>query len=207
MEVHEAQEFNDWCPGCADFSILRAEELLVDELKLDYKNFVVVSGIGCSGKAPHFFPEKISGVHTLHGRALAFAAGIKLSNPTMNVLVEAGDGDTFGIGVGHFVNAGRRNLDMTLVVHDNGVYGLTKGQASPTLHRGEKTKSLPKPNINDSINPIALALSVGYTFVARGFAYDTKGTQEFLVYCNGFAILIYLLHRWIIIRVIRYVFL
>ena len=166
--------------NCGDFGILRSEELLTDELKLDYKNFVVVSGIGCSGKAPHFFPNKISGVHTLHGRALAFATGIKLSNPSMEVLVQAGDGDTFGIGAGHFVNAGRRNINMTLLVHDNGVYGLTKGQASPTLHRGEKTKSLPKPNINDSINPIALALSVGYTFVARGFAYDVNGTKELI---------------------------
>ncbi len=180
MEEHNATEFNDWCIGCADFGILRSEELLTEELKLDYKNFVVVSGIGCSGKAPHFFPNKISGVHTLHGRALAFATGIKLSNPSMEVLVQAGDGDTFGIGAGHFVNAGRRNINMTLLVHDNGVYGLTKGQASPTLHRGEKTKSLSKPNINDSINPIALALSVGYTFVARGFAYDVNGTKELI---------------------------
>ena len=180
MEEHNTTEFNDWCIGCGDFGILRSEELLTDALKLDYKNFIVVSGIGCSGKAPHFFPNKISGVHTLHGRALAFATGIKLSNPSMEVLVQAGDGDTFGIGAGHFVNAGRRNINMTLLVHDNGVYGLTKGQASPTLHRGEKTKSLSKPNINDSINPIALALSVGYTFVARGFAYDVNGTKELI---------------------------
>lgn len=180
MEEHNIPEFNDWCVGCGDFGILRAEDLLVGELKLDYSNFVVVSGIGCSGKAPHFFSHKISGVHTLHGRSLAFAAGIKLSNPSMEVLVEAGDGDAFGIGVGHFVSAGRRNINMALVVHDNGVYGLTKGQASPTLHRGEKTKSLSKPNINDSINPIALALSVGYTFVARGFAYDVNGTKELI---------------------------
>ncbi len=180
MEEHEQKEFNDWCIGCGDFGILRSEELLAEELKLDYKNFVVVSGIGCSGKAPHFLTQKISGVHTLHGRAMAFATGIKLSNPSLEVLIEAGDGDTFGIGVGHFVNAGRRNIDMTIVVHDNGVYGLTKGQASPTLKRGEKTKSLPKPNINDSINPIALALASGYTFVARGFAYDVNGTKELI---------------------------
>ncbi|EQD43319.1 2-oxoglutarate ferredoxin oxidoreductase subunit beta, partial [mine drainage metagenome] len=117
MEEHNATEFNDWCIGCGDFGILRSEELLTDELKLDYKNFVVVSGIGCSGKTPHFFPNKISGIHTLHGRALAFATGIKLSNPSMEVLVQAGDGDTFGIGAGHFVNAGRRNINMALLVH------------------------------------------------------------------------------------------
>ena len=180
MEEHNEAEFNDWCVGCGDFGILRSEDLLAEELKLDYKNFVVVSGIGCSGKTPHFFTRKISGVHTLHGRAIAFATGIKLANPSLEVLIESGDGDTFGIGVGHFVNAGRRNIDMTIVVHDNGVYGLTKGQASPTLKRGEKTKSLPKPNINDSINPIALALASGYTFVARGFAYDVSGTKELI---------------------------
>jgi 2-oxoglutarate ferredoxin oxidoreductase subunit beta len=180
MVEHNAEEFNDWCVSCGDFGILRSVELLIDEMKLDYRNLVMVSGIGCSGKGPHFVRHKISGVHTLHGRALAFAAGIKLSNPSLNVLVEAGDGDTFGIGAGHFVNAGRRNIDMTLIVHDNGVYGLTKGQASPTLHRGEKTKSLPKPNINDPINPIALALSVGYTFVARAFAYDVNGTKDLI---------------------------
>ncbi len=173
-------EWNDWCPSCGDFGILRAEEVAIKELGVDYNKTVIVSGIGCSGKAPHFFTQPVSGVHTLHGRAMAFATGIKLANPDLEVIVQAGDGDTFGIGVGHFVSSGRRNIDMTLIVHDNGVYGLTKGQASPTLQRGEKTKSLPKPNINDSINPTILALAAGYTFVARGFAYDVRFTADII---------------------------
>jgi 2-oxoglutarate ferredoxin oxidoreductase subunit beta len=139
---------------------------------------VLVSGIGCSGKTPHFVQDDVAGVHTLHGRALAFATGIRLSNPNLKVIINAGDGDTLGIGMGHFVSAGRRNANMVLLLHDNGVYGLTKGQASPTLRRGEKTKSLPEPNINDPINPIALAIISGYTFVARTFAYDVVGTKE-----------------------------
>jgi len=180
MVADESIEFNDWCIGCGNFGILRSLELAIKENGMDYKSTVLVSGIGCSGKVPHFVSEKISGVHTLHGRSLAFATGIKLANPALNVVIDAGDGDTFGIGVGHFVSAGRRNLSMVLIVHDNGVYGLTKGQASPTLKRGEKTKSLPKPNINDAINPIALAIASGYTFVARAFAYDVNGTKEMI---------------------------
>jgi 2-oxoacid:acceptor oxidoreductase, beta subunit, pyruvate/2-ketoisovalerate family len=139
-----------------------------------------VSGIGCSGKLPHLVSGPISGVHTLHGRALAFALGIKLANPSLKVIVNAGDGDTFGIGMGHFVSAGRRNASIALIVHDNRVYGLTKGQASPTMPMGERTKALAKPNINDSINPIALAVTSGYTFVARSFAYDTALTKDLI---------------------------
>ena len=173
-------EFNDWCPGCGDFGILRSMEMALKELKLDFTDAVLVSGIGCSGKLPHFVAGPISGVHTLHGRSLAFALGIKLSNPNLKVIVNAGDGDTFGIGVGHFVSAGRRNASIALVVHDNRVYGLTKGQAAPTMPLGERTKSLPKPNMNGPINPIALAVSSGYTFVARSFAYDTALTKDLI---------------------------
>ena len=180
MEANEGVEFNDWCVGCGDFGILRGMEAALKELKLDFTDAVLVSGIGCSGKMPHFVAGPISGVHTLHGRALSFALGIKLSNPSLKVIVNAGDGDTFGIGVGHFVSAGRRNASIALVVHDNRVYGLTKGQASPTMPLGERTKSLPKPNINSPINPIALAISSGYTFVARSFAYDTAMTKELI---------------------------
>lgn len=173
--------FVDWCPGCGNFGILRAEEMAIRELGLDPKKVVIVSGIGCSGKIPHFMQLPIGGVHTLHGRSLAFATGIKLSNPSLEVIVNIGDGDGLGIGMGHFVHAGRRNIDMTVIVHDNGVYGLTKGQASPTLRRGLKTKSLPKPNINDAVNPITVALAAGYTFVARGYAYDVTHLKDLIV--------------------------
>ncbi|BFH72699.1 2-oxoacid:ferredoxin oxidoreductase subunit beta [Sulfurisphaera javensis] len=173
-------EWNDWCPGCGNFGILNAEQQAIIELGIDPKSVVIVSGIGCSGKIPHFFRIPVSGVHTLHGRAIAFATGIKLSNPELTVIVNGGDGDLLGIGAGHFVAVGRRNIDMVVILHDNGVYGLTKGQASPTLKRGEKPKSLPRPNINDAVNPIALAISSGYTFVARGYAYDVKHLKELI---------------------------
>ncbi len=116
-----------------------------------------------------------NGAHTLHGRPIPYATGIKLANPNLEVIVIGGDGDLMGIGAEHLVHAGRRNVDLTVLMFDNGVYGLTKGQASPTLRRGGvKTKALARPNIYDAINPVVLALSVGFTFVARGYAYDVK---------------------------------
>ncbi len=171
---------SDWCPGCGDFGILRSEESVLKELGIPLQNIVIVSGIGCSGKTSQFVNSSISGIHTLHGRALPFATGIKVANPNLEVVVNVGDGDGLGIGAGHFVNAGRRNLDMTVLLHDNGVYGLTKGQAAPTLKLKEQVKSMPRPNINGEINPIMLALASGYTFVARGYAYDVPGTKELL---------------------------
>jgi len=170
--------FVDWCPGCGDFGILSAIHMALAELQIAPHKAVFVSGIGCSGKDPHFV--NAYGVHTLHGRALPFAVGIKLANPDLEVIAVGGDGDGLGIGVGHFVNTGRRNIDMTYIIHDNGVYGLTKGQASPTLKLGLKTKSLPEPNINEGINPIALALVSGYTFIARAYAYDIRHLKEII---------------------------
>ena len=168
--------FADWCPGCGDFGILSALQMAFSELGLEPHQIVIVSGIGCSGKEPHNI--KAYGVHTLHGRALPFATGIKIANPGLEVLAIGGDGDGLGIGAGHFVNAGRRNLHITYIIHNNGVYGLTKGQASPTLKLGLRTKALPKPNMNDAVNPIALALVAGYTFVARSYAYDVRHLKE-----------------------------
>jgi len=160
----------DWCPGCGNFGILTAVVRAFEELGLDPSKTVIVSGIGCSSKIPHFI--NVNGVHTLHGRAIPFAMGIKLANPELIVIVHGGDGDLLGIGAGHFVALGRRNIDVTVILHNNGVYGLTKGQASPTLPLNAKTKALVKPNIQQALNPIALALSSGYTFVVRGYAFD-----------------------------------
>ena len=179
---------NDWCPGCGDFGIISAVQMAMAEMNLDPNKTAVVSGIGCSGKTPHFL--RTYGVHTLHGRSLPFATGIKLSNPNLEVIAVGGDGDGMGIGAGHFVHSGRRNVDMAYIVYDNGVYGLTKGQAAPTLQLGVKTKSLSSPNINSAINPIMLALSSGYTFVARGYAYDVRHLKETIkkaVLHKGFA--------------------
>jgi Pyruvate:ferredoxin oxidoreductase and related 2-oxoacid:ferredoxin oxidoreductases, beta subunit len=136
IKLYKTQEWVDWCPGCGNYGILNAEQMALAELGLDPKRTVIVSGIGCSGKIAHFI--NVNGVHTLHGRSVAFATGIKLANPELEVIVNAGDGDQLGIGVGHFVSVGRRNIDMTVIVHDNGVYGLTKGQAAPTLPRGRQ---------------------------------------------------------------------
>lgn len=168
--------FADWCPGCGDFGVMNALQMAFAELGLRPDQLVVVSGIGCSGKEAH--NVKAYGVHTLHGRTLPFATGIKVANPELEVLAIGGDGDGLGIGVGHLVNLGRRNLDITYIIHNNGVYGLTKGQAAPTLELGLKTKALPKPNINEAINPIALTVVSGYTFVARSYAYDVKHLKE-----------------------------
>lgn len=170
--------FVDWCPGCGNFGILAGLHMALAELGLEPHRIVLVSGIGCSGKVPHFV--KVYGVHTLHGRVLAFSQGIKISNPDLEVIAIGGDGDGLGIGVGHLVNAGRRNVDMVYLIHNNGVYGLTKGQASPTLRLNLKVKAIPKPNINEAINPLILALSTGYTFVARSYAYDVKHLKDII---------------------------
>ncbi|MGA3111510.1 MAG: 2-oxoacid:ferredoxin oxidoreductase subunit beta [Candidatus Bathyarchaeia archaeon] len=167
---YKTSVYMDWCPGCGDFGITSAMQMAFADLNLEPHKVVVVSGVGNAAKTPHFI--KVNGVHTLHGRLLPFAMGIKIANPDLEVIGAGGDGDGLGIGAGHFVNAGRRNIDMTYLLFNNGVYGLTKGQASPTLPLGVKTKALSKPNINEAINPVALAITSGYTFVSRSYAFD-----------------------------------
>jgi 2-oxoglutarate ferredoxin oxidoreductase subunit beta len=194
MEVKKPSDYKtgvyvDWCPGCGDFGILSALQMALADLNLEPNNVVVVSGVGNSSKTPHFI--KANGVHTLHGRLLPFAMGIKVANPSLEVIGVGGDGDGLGIGAGHFVNAGRRNIDMAYLIYNNGVYGLTKGQASPTLHFGLKTKSLPRANINEAINPVALAITAGYTFVSRSYAFDVnhlKNTIKQAIQHKGLAL-------------------
>ena len=170
--------FPDWCPGCGDFGIVTALRMALIDLKLSPSGVAIFSGIGCSGKTPHLI--NTYGVHTLHGRVLPYAIGAKLANPALEVIAVGGDGDGLGIGACHFVNAGRRNVDMTYIIYNNGVYGLTKGQASPTLELGLKTKSLPKPNLNAATNPVILALAAGYTFIARGYAFNVIHLKELI---------------------------
>ena len=170
---------NDWCPGCGDFGIVNAIQMALAEMGVQRDKTVIFSGIGCSGKTSHYI--NTYGIHTLHGRVLTFAQGAKIANPEMTVVAVGGDGDGLGIGAGHFVAAGRRNVNMTYIVFDNGVYGLTKGQASPTLKLGEKTKSLPSPNTNYNVNPIGLAVASGFTFVARGYSYDVRHLKDLII--------------------------
>ncbi len=179
MADYRNDSHNDWCAGCGDFGILSSIQKALVVLELPRHRVVVFSGIGCSGKTPHFI--QTFGVHTLHGRSVPFASGAKIANPDLEVLAVGGDGDGYGIGVGHLVNSGRRNLNLTYIVFNNGVYGLTKGQASPTLTLGTQTKSLPLPNINEAINPIALALTSGFTWIGRGYSYDVKGLTDMIV--------------------------
>ncbi len=167
-----------WCPGCGNYGILTAIYKAFAELDLDPKETVVVSGIGCSSRIPYYI--NVSGVHTLHGRPIPVATGIKLANPRLNVVVHSGDGDLLGIGMAHFVALGRRNVDLTVILHDNAVYGLTKGQAGPTLPAWLRTKALRAPNYQDAVEPVLIALASGYTFIARSYAYHAEKLKEII---------------------------
>ena len=170
---------NDWCAGCGDFGIVNAIQMALANLEIPRHKAVIFSGIGCSGKTSHFV--NVNGVHFPHGRLLTAAQGAKMCNPELTVVGTAGDGDGLGIGAGHFVAAGRRNIDITYLIFDNGVYGLTKGQASPTLKLGDKTKSLANPNPNYSVNPIGLAIASGFTFIARSYSYSVKHLMNIIM--------------------------
>jgi 2-oxoglutarate/2-oxoacid ferredoxin oxidoreductase subunit beta len=168
----------DWCPGCGDFGVLAAVQKALVELQIPNYNVVTISGIGCSSNFPGFI--NTYGMHTLHGRALAVATGVKLANHDLTVMVTGGDGDGFGIGGNHFVHTMRRNVDLLYIVMDNQIYGLTTGQTSPTSRVGMKTKSMPFGNIEAPVNPISLALAAGATFVARGFSGEQKHLTELI---------------------------
>src|SRR6185503_10535058 len=165
--------------NCGDFGILTGIQMALAQLQLDPDKVAIFSGIGCSGKTPHYV--NAYGFHTLHGRVLPVATGGRLANTSLTVLALGGDGDGYGIGAGYFVNTGRRNLNFTYMVHNNNVYGLTKGQASPTLSKGKKTKSMPEQASQDGINPIAMAVAAGYTFIARAYALEPKYVAQIIV--------------------------
>lgn len=162
----------DWCPGCGDFGVLKSLKEAIVDLGIAPHEVLVVSGIGCSSNLPGFI--RAYGVHSLHGRALPVATGAALANHALHVIVVGGDGDGYGIGMGHFIHAMRRNLNLTYIVMDNEIYGLTTGQASPTTTEGHKTKSTPRGNVEKPIQPLALALVAGATYVARGFSGEQK---------------------------------
>lgn len=179
----------DWCPGCGDFSVLKAVKAAAGKSGVAPEDLVVVSGIGCSSNLPGYVHAY--GVHSLHGRAIPVATGIRLANTDLKIVVTGGDGDGYGIGMGHFIHAMRRNLDLTYVVMNNQVYGLTTGQASPTTVKGMRTKSTPQGNVELPINPIALALICGATYVARGFSGDPNHMADMIaggIQHKGFAL-------------------
>ena len=155
------KEAPKWCPGCGDFTILSAVKMAISEAGLAQHETAIVSGIGCGSKTPHYV--KTYGFESLHGRGLAVATGIKLANNKLNVMQVSGDGDTYGIGGNHFMHTMRRNLDMTLVVQNNAVYGLTKGQTSPTSQKGFKSNSTPSGVLEEPVNPITWAIAAGAT--------------------------------------------
>src|SRR5256886_85868 len=154
-----------WCPGCADFAILAGVQKLMPELNIPREKIVFVSGIGCSSRFPYYM--NTYGFHSIHGRAPAIATGLKMANPDLNVWMVTGDGDALSIGGNHLIHALRRNVDLKILLFDNRIYGLTKGQASPTSEIGKKTKSSPFGTVDRPFNPLTLALGAGATFVAR----------------------------------------
>ncbi|MCH7513373.1 MAG: 2-oxoacid ferredoxin oxidoreductase [Bacteroidetes bacterium] len=168
VKTREVEVSPDWCAGCGDFGVLSSFRKSTLEKEIKSHEMLVVSGIGCSSNLPGYV--NAYGVHSLHGRALPIATGAKLANHNLKVVITGGDGDGFGIGIGHFIHTMRRNLDLTYVVMDNEIYGLTTGQASPTTMKEHKTKTTPRGNVEQPINPLMLALVSGATFVARGFS-------------------------------------
>jgi|HubBroStandDraft_2_1064218.scaffolds.fasta_scaffold205706_2 2-oxoglutarate/2-oxoacid ferredoxin oxidoreductase subunit beta len=177
-----------WCPGCGDFGVVAAVEMALKRLKIPSHQVVLVSGIGCSSNLPHFLSSY--GFHSIHGRSLPVAEGIRWANHTLTVIATGGDGDGFGIGAGHFIHTMRRNVDMTYVTMDNQIYGLTTGQASPTSMMGQKTKSTPAGVIENPIDPISLALAAGATYIARAFSGDVKQMADLVaggIQHKGFA--------------------
>jgi 2-oxoglutarate ferredoxin oxidoreductase subunit beta len=179
-----------WCPGCGDYGIQAAIMKALTDLKIDRNNVVMVSGIGCSSNMPHAF--NTYGIHSLHGRLLPVASGVKLANSDLTVIGIGGDGDGYGIGGNHLVHTSRRNIDLTYIVINNEIYGLTTGQASPTSLIGAKTKSTPFGSVEYPLNPLALAISAGATYVARGFAGNPQQLAELIkggITHKGFALI------------------
>ncbi len=167
-----------WCPGCGDYAILNAMRSALAEMALPQKDVVFVSGIGCAGRFPYYM--NTYGFHTIHGRAPAVATGLKLMRPELSVWVITGDGDGLSIGGNHLIHLLRRNLDINVLLFNNRIYGLTKGQYSPTSERGKITVSSPEGSSDAPLDPIALALSAGASFVARAMDVDTKNLKDIL---------------------------
>ncbi|MFN8556077.1 MAG: 2-oxoacid:ferredoxin oxidoreductase subunit beta [Dehalococcoidia bacterium] len=175
---YKTAESSWWCPGCGDFGVLAALQKAVMDLGRRPEDVAIVAGIGCSGKIGNYINSY--NIHTTHGRTMPVALGVKLGNRELTVIAAGGDGDGFAIGMGHFVHALRRNPDITYVVMDNQIYGLTKGQVSPTSAEGFETRSTPAGSIEHPIRPLQLAIATGATFVAQGFSSRQKQLVDML---------------------------
>ncbi|MEN3009398.1 MAG: thiamine pyrophosphate-dependent enzyme [Candidatus Bipolaricaulaceae bacterium] len=178
-----------WCPGCGNFAIRKALAQALSFLRLPPERVVLVTGIGQAAKIVHYL--RVNGFDGLHGRTIAAAAGIKMANPTLTVIAESGDGDLYGEGGNHLLHNIRRNLDLTVIAHDNRVYGLTKGQASPTAPQGYTTRAQPFGVLSRPLNPLALAIALGAGFVAQAFSGEVEKTAEILaraIRYKGFAL-------------------
>lgn len=181
---------SNWCPGCGNFGVWTALKQALAGLNLKPEEVVLVTGIGCSSQINQW--TRVYGFQSLHGRVLPAASGIRLANTDLTVIAVGGDGDGYGIGMGHFIHTMRRNLDLTYIVTNNQVYGLTQGQTSPTSLKGHKSKSTPLGVIEEPVNPLELAISSGATYIARGFAGDvphlTKLISDAIAH-KGFALI------------------
>lgn len=178
MINYKKDKQTSWCPGCGNFPLLDAYTEALEELGLENDQVAVISGIGQAAKIPHYM--NVNGFQGLHGRALPVAFGVKASNPKLTVLVNTGDGDGYGEGGNHFLHAVRRNMDITHIVHDNQIYGLTKGQGSPTTAIGQTTTLQTSGVKSYPFNPMAVALSLGCTFVARAYVGDKERLKEII---------------------------
>ncbi len=178
LKEYQRSEIPNWCAGCGDFGILAGVKKTLTELNVAPHEVVLVSGVGCFAKLPYWV--KAYGFVGLHGRSLPVAQGIKLANPKLKVIAFGGDGDGYGEGGNHFLHACRRNVNIAYFVHNNEVFGLTTGQYSPTAEKGRKSKSSPLGSLEKPVNPLALALAAGATFVARAYAGNLKEMVEIM---------------------------
>ena len=172
-----------WCPGCGDYSILAQVQKVLPTLGIPRENFAIISGIGCSSRFPYYM--NTYGMHSIHGRATAIASGLKATRPELSVWIVTGDGDSLSIGGNHTIHLLRRNFDVNILLFNNQIYGLTKGQYSPTSEEAKITKSTPYGSLDHPFNPLALALGADATFIARSMDRDPKHLQSMLLRAHG----------------------
>lgn len=187
-KVYTAKDFSSdqevrWCPGCGDYSILKQVQSVMPEINVPKENIVFISGIGCSSRFPYYM--ETFGMHSIHGRATAIASGLKAARPDLSVWIITGDGDSLSIGGNHLIHLLRRNFDTNVLLFNNQIYGLTKGQYSPTSEKGKKTKSTPMGSIDHPFNPLALCMGADATFIARTMDRDPKHMREMLMRSNN----------------------